>query len=189
MRKKLTAMLIGSFLFATAPFTLAQHGAGTHYPAGGHLSPSDSQRASMIRAGEDQRIAFAMCRNSGESVHKIADQMVGPGTRWRYDEKVFPTQKERLEIALAVMSRAHQQFRETLSEAQKQDLVRNLGKLERLQNALSQRMAQLDEELRVDKPDPRRVYADTHKIKEIADKWRSEHKKIAKEMSIADSRA
>ena len=141
-----------------------------------------------MRAGDEQRMAFGMCANAGRSVHKIADQMVGPGTRWRYNDKIFPEQKERLQIALAVMTAAHEQFRQTLGDAQAEELGKRLAKLDRLQNELRRWMSRLDDELTINKPDSRHVYAYTHKIKEIADKWRSEHKKIAKEMSIADSK-
>jgi len=72
--------LIGPFLLATAPLVLAQHGAGTHYPAAGHdPQAADSERAEKMRATDDQRLAFVECAKVGESVRKIIDRMVGPG--------------------------------------------------------------------------------------------------------------
>jgi len=82
------------------------------------------------------------------------------------------------------MAFAHRHFRETLSDAQAKELGERLARLERVQDGIDQWMSRLNEELAGNNVDSRRVYADAHKIKELADKWRSEHRKMAKEMSI-----
>ena len=177
--------LIGPFLLATAPLALAQHGAGKHYPAAGQdVRATNSERAEKMRATDDQRLAFGECAKVGESVRKIIDRMVGPGTRWRYDDKLFPIQKDRLQIAFGEMAFAHRQFRETLSDAQARELGERLAHLERVQDGIDQWMVRLNEEVAGKNMDSRRVYADAHKLKELADRWRSEHRKLAKEMSI-----
>jgi hypothetical protein len=183
--RKLIALLTAFLFFAAAPNAPAQHGSGTHYPAAGHNSPtSDSRRTLMMPASDDQRMALAMCTNAGESVRKITDKMVGPGTRWRYEDKTFRGQEERLRIALAVLAASHEQFRGTLSEEQAKEIAKRLAKLDRLHREVLLALSELDEALTDKHPDPRRVYAEAHKIKEVAEHWGSEHKKIAKEMGI-----
>jgi hypothetical protein len=180
-------VLVTLFLFATAPFTLAQHGGGMHFPSAGHASDSltaDSQRMLLLRASEDQRMAFAKCVQANARVRKVVDKMTGPGTRWRYDARVFPGQNEELQIAVKDMTAAHEQFRQALTEAQEKELRKHFDKLEQLQVGMNSQMARLDDELTVREPDSRRIYSEAHKVKETADKWQSEHKKIAKAMSI-----
>lgn len=182
--KTLAALL----LFVTVPFAYAQHGSA--YSAGdGHAGQNsavaNSQQALMLKATDDQRIAFVKCRETTERVRKLVDQMVGPGTRWRYDSRIFPGQEAQLKSALADMRAAHQQFRQTLSSEQEEGIAQRLSKLEQLQSDLNARIAGLDHELMVAKPDWRRLYSDAHKIKEATDKWHSESEKIAKEMRIS----
>ncbi len=175
------------FLFATAPLALAQHGAGTHYPSGGFghdSSTADSQRTLLLRATEDQRMAFAKCRQANEKVRKVVDKMTGPGMRWRYDARVFPGQNEELRSAVQDMIVAHDEFRQILTQAQEKELRKHFEKLEELQTALDSQMSRLSDELTVRGPDSRRIYSEAHKVKETADKWHSDHKKIAKAMSI-----
>lgn len=185
--RNLTTLLAALLFFATTPFALAQHGSGTHFLTPGHDSlTTDSRRTLMLQASDDQRMALGMCTNAGESVRKITNEMVGPGTRWRYDDKAFRAQEERLRIALAVLAAAHKQFLGTLGDEQAKELGKRLGKLDELHREVLASMSRLDEALTDKHPDSRRVYADTHKIKEVAHQWGSEHKKIAKEMGIQD---
>ena len=188
--RKLIAVLAAFSCFATAPFALAQHGSGTHFPAAGHKSlTSDSRRTLTAPASEDQRMALAMCAIAGESVRKITDQMVGPGTRWRYDDKSFRGEEERLRIALAVLAVSHEQFRGTLSDEQAKELTKRLDKLDGLHREVLLSLSELDGALTDEHPDPGRVYAKAHRIKEVAARWGSEHKKIAKEMGIQGRKA
>ena len=85
---------------------------------------------------------------------------------------------------LGEMAFAHRQFRETLSDAQARELGERLAHLERVQDGIDQWTVRLNEEVAGNNMDSRRVYADAHKLKELADRWRSEHRKLAKEMSI-----
>jgi polyhydroxyalkanoate synthesis regulator phasin len=186
--EKTMKILAALLLFVTAPFAYAEHGSA--YPAGtGHdgrdSAVASSQQVLMLKATDDQRVAFVKCRETTERVRKLVDQMVGPGTRWRYDSRIFPGQEAQLQSALADMTAAHQQFRQTLSSEQGEGIAKHLSKLEQLQSDLNARIAKLDQELMVAEPDWRRLYNDSHKIKEAADKWRSEHKKIAKELSMS----
>ena len=189
--KRINEVLATLLLAGLAPVALAQHaGHGGTSSGGGFGNPGhdasmgDFQRALMLQATEDQRVAFTKCMEATERARIVADQMVGPGTRWRYDASVFPGQKEQLQAALAEMDTAHQHFRHTLSQPQEKEFGKHLSKLERLQAELSSRMLRLDRELATGKPDQRRIYSDAHKIKESADSWRSDHRKIAKEMGI-----
>ena len=185
--KTRNAVLATLFLFATAPLALAQHGGGTHSPSAGvghDPSEADFQRTLSLRATKDQRMAFAKCRQANEKVRKVVDKMTGPGTRWRYDPRAFPEQNEELQTAVKDLTAAHEQFRQALTPAQEKELQKHFDRLEQLQTTLDSQMSRLGDELTVRGPDSRRIYSDAHKIKETADKWHSEHKKIAKAMSI-----
>lgn len=183
---------LATLLLATlAPVAFAQHGShgGTSSGGGFGNTGNDSsmrefKRALLLYATADQRAIYAKCMEATERVHKLADQMVGPGTRWNYDAAVFPGQKEQLQEALAELDAAHQHFRHTLSQAQEKELGKYFSKLDRYEAELGSRIAHVDRELSTNRPDPRRLYSDTHKIKEVAEKWRSEHRKIAKEIGI-----
>lgn len=186
--KKTIRVLATLFSLGAATFVFAQHGSG-HSSGDGHAGQdsavANSRHALRLNVTDDQRMALLRFREATERVRKIADQMVGPGTRWRYDPRIFPAQEARLQSALADMKAAHQQFRQELSPEQEEGIAKHLTKLEQLQSDLNARVAGLDHELMIAKPDWRRLYNDAHKIKEAADKWRSENKRIAKEMGIS----
>ena len=189
--KRINEVIATLLLAALAPVSFAQHGGHGGTSSGGGFvntghdsSMRDFKRALVLQATDDQRAVFAKCLETTERVHKVADQMVGPGTRWRYDVGTFPGQKEQLQAALAEMGVAHQHFRHTLSQPQEKELGKYLNKLDRYEAELRSRITQVDRELFTNKPDPRRLYNDTHKIKEVTEKWLSEHRKVAKEMGI-----
>lgn len=138
----------------------------------------------MLSATEEQRTAFARCMEATDRVLRITDGMAGPGTGSNHDAGAFAEQKEQLPAALAALATAHQHFRHSLSQPQEKELRKPLSKLEGFQADLRKRMAQVDRELATNQPDPRRVHGDTRKIKEVAEKWKSEHRKIAEEMGI-----
>lgn len=179
------------FCAALVPVAFAQHGShgGTSSGGGSGNTGNDSatrdfKRALMLSANQDQRTAFATCMEATDRVLRLADQMASPGTRGNYDAAVFPAQKEQMQAALAELETAHRRFHHSLNQPQEKELRQYLRKLERLQTELSKRIAQVDRELSTNKPDPRRLRDDTHKIREVAEKWQSEHRKIAKEMGI-----
>lgn len=189
--KRISKMLAILLFAALVPVAFAQHAGhgGTSSGGGfGHAANDsamgDFQRALRLQATDDQRVAFANCMKATKKVHKLADQMVGPGTRWRYDADVFPNQEKQLQAALAELDAVHQQFRHSLSQDQEWELRKYISKLDQLNTDLGERIARVDRELSRNKPDWRLLYSDTHKIKEQTEKWRSEHQKIAKEMGI-----
>lgn len=150
--------------------------------SGSSSSIDNLQRA--LNTTKDQRIAIGRCKDAADRVHKVAAQMVGPGTRWRYDADVFPRQEAQLRATLGELMTNHQQFRHALRSDQEMSLRTYLDRLDGLSAALTLRMEDLDRELSRSKPDGRVLYSDAHKIKELAEKWRSEHRKIAKYMDI-----
>ena len=179
-----TTTLLAILLLATyAPFALAER-TGLNSTGTGRAGHESAQAIPQhtLNANDDQLVAFAKCQETTDVVRKIADEM---GTRWRYDAKGFPEQEADLKAAVAGMTTAHQRFRRMLSSDQEERLTRHLSKLEQLQADLSSLIWSLDQELSLAKPDWRHLYSDAHKIKEAAERWRSEHRKIAKEMSIS----
>jgi hypothetical protein len=101
-----------------------------------------------------------------------------------YDLKAVYRKKDQFQSALAGMTAVHQQFLEVLSQNQATELGPNLSKLERLQGDLNSQMSQLNEELTAARPDSFRVSTRLYGIGKTIDKWRSQHRKIAKEMGI-----
>ena len=189
--KRLNKVLATLFLAALAPVAFAQHGShggtssgGGFGDTGNESSMRDLKRALLLQATDDQRATFAKCLEATESARTIVDRMARPGTRSSYDAGIFPGQKEQLQAALAEMGAAHQNFQHSLGQAQEKELGKYLNKLNRFEADIGSRMAQLDRELSTNKPDPRRLHGYTQKIKEVTEKWRSEHRKIAKEMGI-----
>jgi hypothetical protein len=83
MKKMTITFIVTLLLVASAPFATAQrggaHNAGTGYA--GNDSAASSVRILTLKATNEQRLAFAKCRETTDMVRKIADQMVGPGTR------------------------------------------------------------------------------------------------------------
>lgn len=190
--KRLKQVLTMLILAAVAPVALAQHSGhggassgGGFGSAGADSSLRTFKRALLLQATDEQRVAFATCLEATERAQEIADQIVGSGTSvLHYDASVFPRQKEQLQAALVEMGAAHRHFRQLLSQAQGKELGKYLGKLDRFDAELGSRMARVDRELSKGKPDPRRLHSDTHKIKEVTEKWRSEHHKIGNEIGL-----
>ena len=104
-----------------------------------------------------------------------------------YDLDAVYRKKDQLQSALAGMATAHQQFLEVLSPEQTTELRPTLSKLERLQGDLNLQMSQLNEQLAASRPDSFRVSTGLYGIGKTVDKWRSQHRKIGKEMSIPRS--
>lgn len=183
-----TIRILAALVLGTTLFSNVQRGSA-HSPGNSHSkrawAESISRQTSKLNASDDQRLAILKCVETTERARKLINQIVGPGTRWRYDFKIFPGREEQLRSALSEMTVAHQQFREALTEEQGRVLANHLNRLDRLQLDLNAHLAALDHELIIRHPDWRRLYADSHQIKEAADKWLSEHKKIAKDMSIS----
>lgn len=184
-------LLATLFCVTSVALAFAQHSGhggtstgGAFGHAGHDREMRDFNRGLLLSASEDQRQLFAKCTTATEQVIALANRMVGPGTPREYDAAVFSRQEEQLRTAVAELENAHQHFSHGLNQAQEKELRKYLSKLERYQRELASRIAKVDRELATNRPDPRRLYSDTHKIREVAEKWHSEHQKIAKEMGI-----
>jgi len=189
--KRIKVTLATLFLAAVAPVAVAQHGGHGGTSSGGGFGNSgsdapnrDFQRAIMLSATEDQRAAFARCMESASRSLRIADGMTGSSSGANYDAAALAKQKGQLEAALTERETTHQHFRHSLSQPQEKELRKHLAKLDRFRSEMDKRIAQLERELSSGKPDSRRLSGDTRKIKELAEKWQAEHRKIAEEMGI-----
>ncbi len=180
-------------LSATASLALAQRGGGIHsFGDAGHVfATADSRRAHVLEATDEEREAFAHCAAAIEAARETG-RSLGDDTYWNswryrhlgYDLDPVYTKKDQLQSTLAEMTAAHQQFLEVLNQDQATELRSNLGKLERLQDDLNSQISQLNDELNAAKPNAFRVSTRLFGIGKTIDKWRSQHRKIAKEMSI-----
>lgn len=179
---------------AIAPFALAQRGGGAIHSFGhsGHVSAVvDSRQGLALRATDIQRDAFARCVAATETVRKTG-RLMGDSNYWNswryrhlgYDLGAVSARMDQFQAALTEMATAHAQFLQELDPDQKAELSPNLDRLERLQSELNSQMSQLDREVTADRPDSFRVSTRVYEIGKTIDKWRSQHKEIAKEMSI-----
>lgn len=194
MKKEKVRVFATLLLSATASLALAQRGGGgiDSFGHAGHNSTTvDSRRTLTLRATDNQREAFAHCMAATEAARETG-RSVGDNTYWNswryrhvgYDLDAVYRKKDQFQSALADMTAAHRQFLQVLSEEQATELRPNLNKLERLQGQLSSQISQLDDELTAVKPDSFRVSTRLYGMGKTIDKWRSQHRKIAKEMSI-----
>lgn len=192
MRKMMKVLV--TLLLCTASFALAQRGGDGLHSVGhaGHDSAAaETRRALALEATDQEREAFAHCVAATEAARETG-RSVGDNNYWNswhnrhmgYDLDAVYRKKAQLQSAIAGMATAHLQFLEALSQDQTIELMPNLSKLERLQGDLNLQMSQLDEELTAARPDSFRVSTRLYGIGKTIDKWRSQHRKIAKEMSI-----
>lgn len=193
MKKTMNVLAI-LLVSALAPFALAQRGGGVIHSFGhsGHASAVvDSRQRLALRATDTQRDAFARCVAATEAVRKTG-RLMGDSNYWNswryrhlgYDLGAVSGRMDQLQAALTEMATSHEQFLQELGSDQKAELSPNLNKLEHLQSELNSQMSQLDREVTADRPDSFRVSARVYGIGKTIDKWRSQHKKIAKAMSI-----
>lgn len=192
--KNILKVFAALLLSAIASLALAQRaGAGIHSlrNRGNDFATTDSQRALVLQATDDAREALANCMAATEAARKtgrsLGDQDYWNSWRYRhvgYNINAVEARKDQLQSALTKMTAAHQEFLEVLNKDQTTALGQKLSKLEGLQVELTLQMAQLNEELAAVKPDPFRVSTRLYGVGRTIDKWRSQHRKIAKEMNI-----
>ncbi len=192
--KKMMKVFATLALSAAASFALAQRGGGGINSFGHAVHDSataDSRRSLVLQATEEEREAFAHCAATIEAARQtgrsLGDNNYWDSWRYRhlgYDLDAVYRKKDQLQSALVGMTVVHQQFLEVLNQDQATELRPDLNKLERLQSDLNLQTSQLNEELMAAKPDSFRVSTKLYGIGKTIDKWRSQHKKIAKEMSI-----
>ncbi len=196
---KTRIVVLATFLvFTTAHLALAQRGEA-HFSGAlmGHTGDDsttiESQRTLLMPATDIQREAFAYCMTAIKAAHELISRMPDQGSYWRvrrngpYDLSAASAKREQLESALNDMAAAHRQFLRTLSQEQDAELGPNLSKLEQLQADLNLEMPQLDKELASSRPDSFLVSTNIYRIGTTINKWYSQHRKIAKKLSIAKS--
>jgi len=181
-------------LSATVQLAFAQRGGGgidSFGHAGHDSAEADSQRNFALQATDPQREAFAHSMAATEAARDTGRSM-GDNTYWNswhnrtagYDLTTVYRKKDQLQSALTGMATAHQEFLEVLSQDQHSELGSNLSRLEQLQGDLSSQMSQLNEALMAARSDSFLVSTRLYGIGKSIDKWRSELRKIAKEMNI-----
>jgi hypothetical protein len=176
----------------------------------GHPSPTEEARLNSAKqiankpAGvvpddlaaptNDQRVAIAKCMKATDQVSFVASQMQAIGRPWgrgrlgyaKNDLFALADYREQLRPVLTNLAAVHQEFLNGLSETQKQNLDRSLKKLDHLQAELSSRTSDIDHDLMRAEPGPDStgISWDVNKLKTATEKWRSEHRKIEKELGF-----
>jgi hypothetical protein len=189
---KITIRKIASLLlFAAAPLAFAQRGGGGSEPIAHPYVPVHEQR---LNATADQRAGIAKCLEAMERVRQTAGKMPRIGSFWSRSRRTYSARdltalsdlSEQFETAVADLVETHHKFVEELTDRQASELKRRLKKLDQLEAKMNSGAAQLNRDLAVAKPGPFSpdISWDVDSIKRATDKWRSEHRKIAKEMEI-----
>jgi hypothetical protein len=145
------------------------------------------------RVTDAQRVALAKCMEATEQVRLHAGQMQAIGRPWsrgRFDYSkndlvALSDYRDELKLAFTNLASVHQEFLKGLSEAQEKRLDQRLRKLDHLQAEFNSKISEFDHDLMKAEPgaDSTGIAWDLNALKRAADKWRSEHEKIAKEMT------
>ena len=186
--KRTIEVLVMLLLTAATPFALAQRG-GSGVHAQHDRSKVISQSTPMMQVTDDQRTALAKCMEATERVRQAVRQMTkkhSPYSRSHmiYNLNTVSEQTGQFEAALTDLTTAHQEFRNTLDEAQDSRLEKRLRKLDHLQAELNSRVTKIDYGLAAERLDSLDISRNVDMVVRAANGWRSEHRKIAKEMGI-----
>ena len=188
---KITIREVASLLvFVAAPLVIAQRGGGSEHIGHSHGPVRDQ----TLNATADQRAAIAQCLEATVLVRQTADKMPRIGSPWSRSRRNYSNRdlsalldlSGEFEAAVADLAATHQEFVRELTDHQASELKRDLKKLDQLEAKMNSGAAQLNRDLAVAKPGPFSpdISWDVDSIKRSADKWRSEHRKIGKELGI-----
>jgi hypothetical protein len=160
-------------------------------------SPEAVVDGAVAAQANDQQMALKKCMEATERVRMQVSQMQAMGRPWsrgrfgysRNDLVALSDYLEELVQALINLGVVHQEFRQGLSPVQEQRLELPLSKLDHLQADLNHKISEIDHDLKKAEPGPDStgIAWDVNTLKRAADKWRSEHVKIAKQMNVAMS--
>ena len=188
---KITIREIASLLlFLAVPIASAQRGGG-----GEHIGHSHGPvRDQMLNATVDQRTAIGKCLEATELARQTAGKMPQIGSPWSRSRRTYSNRdlsalldlSGQFEAAVANLEETHQGFVKELTDHQASELKRHLEKLDQLEVKMNSSASQLNRDLAAAKPGPNspNISWDVDSIKRAADKWRAEHRKIAKEMGV-----
>jgi len=184
------AKVVLMLLLGSASLALAQRGGTMHI--GHRRAPADSDQ--LLKATDDQRKALAKCMEDAEQLRSVAGRMPRIGSPWsrsrlsytESDVSALAAITEQLKADLDGLTATHEKFRKQLTDKQRSQFERRLRKLDHLQAKMNSTVAELDRQLAKAKPGPASpsIAWDVNSIKRAADKWHSEHRKIAKELGI-----
>ncbi len=177
-------------LFVAAPLAFAQRGGG-----GAHIGHShDPVRDQILNATAGQRAAITRCLGVAEQIRQAAGQMPRIGSPWSRSRRTYSARdlstllglSEQFEAAVANLAATHQKFLKELTDHQASELKRQLKKLDQLEARMNSGDSQLSHDLAAAKPGPfsPNISWDIDSIKRAVGKWRSVHRKIAKELGI-----
>lgn len=185
-----TKAMFTFLLMVSAPFAIAQRGGATMHI--GH--PHDPGRESTLKATADERVALSKCMDASKRLDLAIRRMPRIGSPWSRSRLSYTARdlgelsdlRQQFEEELTALSKIHEELRKELTDVQVSQLKRRLNKLDRLEAQMNSGVGELERDLMRAKPGPAspNISWDVNSIKRAADKWRSEHRKIAKEMGI-----
>lgn len=185
-----TAKALLMLLLGSASLALAQRGGTMHI---GYRRPA-AESDQLLKVTDDQRRAFANCMEKVEQLRSLTGRMPRIGSPWSRSRLSYTTSDvsaltaitEQLEADLSELTLTHEALRKQLTDSQRSKFEQHLHKLDNLQAKMNSTVAELDRELAKAKPGPASpsIAWDVNSIKRASDKWRSEHRKIAKELGI-----
>lgn len=188
MDRKLAVIVALTVAFST--LAGAQRGGTMHIP---HRLPAQPYDQALI-ATDNQRTSLQQCMENTDRLRAVANRMPRIGSPWIRSRLSYTTSDvsalsnltEQFEAALTDLIATHKAFREELTDAQRTRLERRLRKLEHLESKMDSDATELDRDLAKAKPGPAspNIAWEVNSIKSAVDKWRSEHRKIAKEMGV-----
>lgn len=183
------------FLFAALSGAFAQGGPEIlHWNLGHRGQNQSADGLTLIEATKDQRMAFVECMNATARVRLDLKRIPEIGNPWSRSRKSYSqndlvalsNDEANLQADLAHLVAVHQEFRNRLTAAQKSHSKKQLDKLNGLQTELASQESRIAHDLAAAQPGPAspNLSWDVNALTKTADKWRSVHGKIAKEISI-----
>lgn len=199
MKKAMNAIVL-LFLFAALSGAFAQRGGGILHWRLGHRALNQSASEQMLmEATNEQRMALVTCMDATKRVRLDLKRIPQIGSPWSRSRKSYnqndlvalSNDEKNLQADLIQLSAVHQEFHKHLTAVQRKRLDKRLDKLNGLRSELRSQASRIADDLAVARPGPAspNLSWDVNALAKTADKWRSEHIKIAKEMNISELRS
>lgn len=184
-----------SIQYSARTLALAQHQTHGDWSSSIHTGPTNNPaHMSAMMATNSQRHAFAECVETTGQVRAAIVQMGNIGRPWSRSRVIYAQQdlralaenEERFQSMLNGLVNAHEVFWRTLNDVQRSNLEPRLRRLGHLQNEMKASASRLSQTVldAVPGPAPPQIKRTMDALRKDADRWRSEHRKLATEMSL-----
>ena len=157
-------------------------------------SPEAYGQTLRMMATPDQRMAFTKCMEATERLRGTIGKMPRIGSPWSRSRVSYSSRdldalsdlREQFEAALIDLTVTHQEFKKGLTDIQQRELERRFSKLDRLEAKINSSASEFGHDLAAAKPGPAppSIAWAVNSLNRATNKWRSEHRKIAKELGM-----